>query len=91
MHGQDRLITDRLLASPQPSDADIVDCARLLMRYQGFPGARDIQTDLATALSHWRLDVDQLFKRSRKLWENGWRPQLTEDQEIGSGADVSAA
>ena len=37
MYETDRPIVDRLLAAAQPSDADITDCARLLMRYLGFP------------------------------------------------------
>lgn len=91
MYEQDRPIVDRLLAANQPSEADITDCARLMMRYLGFPGARDIQQDLARSVSNWRMDTDQLYRRARKLWASGWRPAIAEDMEVGSGADVSAA
>lgn len=90
MQDQDRPIVDRLLAAAQPSEADITDCARLLMRYLGYPGARDIQHDLARSLSNWRMDTDQLYRRARKLWSAGWRPAIVEDVEVGSGADVAA-
>jgi len=90
MYGTDRRIVDRLLAASSPSEADITDCARLLMRYLGFPGARDIQQDLARSLANWRMDTDQLYRQARKIWSSGWRPQVHADQEVGSGADVSA-
>lgn len=90
MYEQDRPIVDRLLAASSPTDADIADCARLLMRYLGFPGAKDIQQDLARSLSNWRMDADQLYARSRKLWASGWRPSIEQDSEVGSGADVNA-
>lgn len=90
MYGADRLIVNRLLAASSPSESDITDCARLLMRYLGFPGAKDIQQDLARALTNWRMDSEQLYRRSREIWASGWRPQVHADQEIGSGSDVSA-
>jgi hypothetical protein len=90
MHGQDRLIVDRLLAASTPTDADITDCARLLMRYLGYPGAKDIQQDLARSLGNWRLDTDQLYAKARRIWSSGWRPTVHADQEVGSGADVNA-
>jgi len=90
MYGTDRRIVDRLLAASSPNEADITDCARLLMRYLGFPGARDIQQDLARSLANWRMDTDQLYRQARQIWASGWRPQVHADQEVGSGADVSA-
>jgi hypothetical protein len=90
MYGTDRRIVDRLLAASRPNEADITDCARLLMRYLGFPGANDIQQDLARSLANWRMDADQLYRQARKIWGSGWRPQVHADQEVGSGADVSA-
>jgi hypothetical protein len=90
LYGQDRPIVDRLLAASDPSDADITDCARLLMRYIGYPGAVDIQEDLARTLVNWHLDADQLYARSRAIWASGYRPALADD-EVGSGADVNAA
>ena len=55
LHALDRAVVDRLLAAETPSEADLVDAARLLMRYEGFPGAEDIQQDLAKALRFWKL------------------------------------
>lgn len=91
LYAQDRAIVDRLLAASTPSDPDIVDCARLLMRYLGYPGARDIQEDLARAVQSWHMDTDTLYARSRQIWAEGYRPSIDEAAEVGSGADVNAA
>lgn len=90
LYAQDRAIVDRLLAAQEPSDLDIVDCARLLMRYLGYPGAPDIQEDLARAVSRWRMDTPELYARSRRIWASGYRPTVDATAEVGSGADVNA-
>ncbi|MFM9109033.1 MAG: DUF3288 family protein, partial [Prochlorococcaceae cyanobacterium] len=50
LYSADRDTVDRLLAATSPADDHLVDAARLLMRYDGFPGARDLQDDLAKVL-----------------------------------------
>lgn len=88
----DRPVVDRLLAAGQPTDADLVDAARLLMRYQGFPGARDLQEDLERALGFWGLDRDGLHERTRAIWAAGFRPLKEAPAEpVGSGFDTSDA
>lgn len=91
LYAQDRAIVDRLRAASTPSDQDIVDCARLMMRYLGYPGALDIQEDLARSVISWRMDADTLYARSRQIWAEGYRPSIDEAAEVGSGADVNAA
>jgi hypothetical protein len=86
---RDQRIVDRLLAAEQPTDADLVDCARLLLRYQGFPGAEAIQQGLATAMTRWHLDRPALFAATRTIWANGYRPAADLEAEVGSGADVT--
>ena len=46
LYATDRDLVDRLLATEAPADADLVELGRLLMRYEGFPGALDLQEDL---------------------------------------------
>lgn len=60
LYDADRDRVDGLLACEEPGDAQLVDAARLLMRYQGFPGARDLQDDLAKVLRLWGLDREAL-------------------------------
>lgn len=91
LYAQDRALVDQLLAAPTPADEHLAHAARLLLRYQGFPGAFDVQRDLQTCLARWGLERDSLHARTRALWASGWRPPLpTEEPAVGSGADVSA-
>lgn len=84
----DRIVVDRLRQSITPTDLDITDAARLLNRYDGFPGARDIPTDLVEAAKSWGLpDRAALNARARSIWQSGFRPSLS-GEEVGSGADV---
>lgn len=89
LYASDRDTVDRLLAAQTPSDADLIDAARLLMRYQGFPGARDLQEDLAKALRLWGLDRDGLQARTRALWAGGYRPVPAATDAVGSGFDTT--
>ncbi|MEY3333462.1 MAG: hypothetical protein RLZZ176_1762, partial [Cyanobacteriota bacterium] len=45
--------------------------ARLKIRYQGFPGARDIQTNLDKVLQRWGLTEAELFEKTRQLHAQG--------------------
>ena len=47
LYASDRDLVDQLLATEVPQEAQLVDLGRLLMRYSGFPGALDLQDDLA--------------------------------------------
>ena len=46
---RDRASVDTLLAS-EATDYNLSELARLIIRYRGFPGARDIQLDLKKVL-----------------------------------------
>ena len=64
----DRDHVNRLLAKEIPVDQDLIDIARLLMRYEGFPGASDIQMDLVKTLKLWGLTKEQLNSRTKEIW-----------------------
>ena len=89
LYGSDRDTVDRLLAAQAPTDADLIDAARLLLRYQGFPGARDLQDDLSKALRLWGLDHGGLQQRTRALWAAGYRPVPAAADAVGSGFDTT--
>ncbi|MEB3105642.1 MAG: DUF3288 family protein [Cyanobacteriota bacterium] len=92
LHALDRDVVDRLLAVVTPADEHLVDLARLLMRYQGFPGASDLQDDLAKLLRLWGLDCDQLHARTRAIWAAGYRPApaaASAAEAVGSGFDTA--
>lgn len=62
----DREIVNGLL-SGEATDLNLAELARLRIRYNGFPGARDIQTDLDKVLKQWNLTEDVLFEKTRKI------------------------
>ena len=92
LHGTDRAHVDRLLAVETAGDADLVDAARLLTRYEDFPGAQDLRDDLAKVLRLWGLDRNQLQGRTRALWSAGFRPAglAPVSEGVGSGFDTAS-
>ncbi|MBD2022244.1 DUF3288 family protein [Leptolyngbya sp. FACHB-36] len=62
----DRQIVDALLAG-QPTDYNLAELARLKIRYLGFPGARDIQSDLDKVLKQWDLTEEALYAKTRQI------------------------
>lgn len=62
----DRQLVSSLLGA-EPTDLHLAELARLRVRYQGFPGARDIQTDLDKILKRWQLTEAQLFEKTRQI------------------------
>lgn len=67
---RDRAIVDRLLQS-EPSEINLVELARLHIRYHNFPGARDIQKDLDLVLQQWQLEEEQLYEKTRLIHATG--------------------
>tara|TARA_Y100001968_G_scaffold324496_1_gene363998 strand:+ start:55222 stop:55530 length:309 start_codon:yes stop_codon:yes gene_type:complete len=85
----DRNHLNRLLAKVSPEDEDLIDLARLLNRYEGFPGAKDLQMDMNKILNLWNMTRDSLNLRTKALWQKGFRPGAKTDDVIGSGFDTS--
>ncbi|MEA5551716.1 DUF3288 family protein [Anabaena cylindrica UHCC 0172] len=70
LYNRDRPFIDILL-SQEPTDYNLSELARLKIRYQGFPGARDIQKDLDKVLQHWGLTEVELLEKTRQLHDVG--------------------
>jgi hypothetical protein len=66
LYADDRQIVNTLL-NGEPNDYNLAELARLRIRYRGFPGARDIQTDLDAILKQWELTEEQLFQKTRQI------------------------
>jgi hypothetical protein len=64
---KDRQIVNDLLAQTAPSNRDYAELGRLIVRYQGFVGARDIQADLLKVLNNWQLTEEALFIKTRAI------------------------
>jgi hypothetical protein len=90
LHAVDRETVDRLLAAETPADEHLVDLARLLMRYEDFPGAADLRDDLQRLLQRWQLDRETLHQRTRRIWAAGYRPgAIAAGGSVGSGFDTA--
>jgi Protein of unknown function (DUF3288) len=63
---KDRDIVNSLLQG-EATDYNLAELARLTMRYNGFPGARDIQQDLQRVLDRWQLTKDELCQRTLQI------------------------
>ncbi|AFY30899.1 DUF3288 family protein [Calothrix sp. PCC 7507] len=70
LYNRDRPFIDILLAQ-EATDYNLAELARLKIRYQGFPGARDIQKDLDKVLQQWDLSEAELFAKTRQLHDIG--------------------
>lgn len=70
LYNRDRPIVESLLAG-EPTDLNLAELARLRVRYQGFPGARDIQENLEQLLLRWGLTSEQLFEKTRAIHDAG--------------------
>ena len=91
LQASDQAVVERLLAVSTPAEEHLVDAARLLMRYEGFPGAIDIQENLSKALRLWGLSRDQVHERTRAIWAAGFRPApaAAAEDPVGSGFDTA--
>jgi hypothetical protein len=67
---KDRAVVSQLL-NGDPTDYALAECARLRIRYQGFPGAYDLQRDLDQVLQRWQLSEEELFERTRAIHQHG--------------------
>ncbi len=70
LYNRDRPFIDILLAQ-EATDYNLAELARLKIRYQGFPGARDIHKDLDKVLQQWGLSEAELFAKTRQLHDVG--------------------
>ena len=80
LHAIDRNIVDALLAAKEPNSEQLLNAARLFIRYEGFPGEADLKLD----------DRIELNSRCRELWASGYRPgqpNIEAVSPVGSGFD----
>ena len=92
LYPTDREHVDRLSVRNPPEDIDLVDLARLIIRYEDFQGADDLKVDIQKIMKKWDLNREELEIKTREIWSNGFRPvnsPITES--VGSGFDTSDA
>ncbi len=90
LYSTDRDNLDRLSAIDTPAAIDFIELARLLIRYQDFKGAEDLNSDMEKILKKWNINRVKLEEVTRKLWSEGFRPTSSSTPDnIGSGFDTS--
>jgi len=69
LHPQYRKDRDMLntIMAGAADDANMIELARLRIRYDGFLGARDIQSDMDKMLKKWNLSEEELFAKTREI------------------------
>lgn len=62
----DRQVVNQILTG-DPTDFNLAELARMIVRYRGFPGGRDIQADLEKILKRWGLTEEALYEKTRQI------------------------
>tara|TARA_Y100001968_G_scaffold176354_1_gene161588 strand:+ start:328 stop:639 length:312 start_codon:yes stop_codon:yes gene_type:complete len=90
LYSTDRKNLDRLCSIDTPSPIDFVELARLLIRYQDFKGAEDLNLDMQKLLKKWNINQEMLEEKTRQIWSEGFRPSSSSSPDnVGSGFDTS--
>ena len=90
LYSKDRENLDRLIGTDTPASVDFVELARLLIRYQDFDGAEDLNSDMKKLLKKWSLNRENLEEITRRIWSEGFRPTSSPSPDnVGSGFDTS--
>ena len=89
LHETDKKIIDTLIIKETPQDFDLINLARLINRYDDFPGEIEMKEDIEKTLKFWDLTRDNLYSMTRNLWSNNFRPSNTTKDLVGSGFDTS--
>ena len=89
LHATDKNIIDSLITKKKPEDIDFINLARLINRYQNFPGEMEIKNDIEKILKFWKITQNELFSQTKKIWSRSFRPSNTNKDLVGSGFDTS--
>ena len=89
LHSTDKRIIDSLIIKENLEDFDLINLARLINRYDDFPGEIEMKNDIQKILKFWNITKDSLFAKTKKLWSNNFRPSSTTKDLVGSGFDTS--
>ncbi len=89
LHDIDKNIIDALVVKQKPEQIDLINLARLINRYQNFPGEKELKNDLEKIIKFWNISKELLFVKTREIWSNNYKPINPPKDLIGSGFDTS--
>ena len=89
LHATDKNIIDSLITKENPEDLDLINLARLINRYENFPGEIEIKNDIEKILKFWNVTKKELFSKTKNIWSKSFRPPNSNKDLVGSGFDTS--
>ena len=89
LHATDKTIIDSLITKEEPENLDFINLARLINRYETFPGEIEIKNDIEKILKFWKISKNELFSKTKNIWSKSFRPINTNKDLVGSGFDTS--
>ena len=89
LHSLDKNIIDSLITTEKPEDLDFINLARLINRYNNFPGEVEIKNDIEKTLKFWKITKNELFSITKNIWAKSFRPTNTNKDLVGSGFDTT--
>jgi len=89
LHTLDKNIIDTLITKTKPEDIDFINLARLINRYNNFPGEIEIKNDIEKILKFWKITKNDLFLKTKNIWSKSFRPSSNNRDLVGSGFDTS--
>ena len=89
LHLTDKNIIDSLISNEKPEDLDFINLARLINRYNNFPGETEIKNDIEKILNFWKITKTDLFLETKNIWSKSFRPSNTNKDLVVSGFDTS--
>ena len=89
LHSLDKNIIDSLITTDKPEDIDFINLARLINRYNNFPGELEIKNDIEKILKFWKITKNELFSITKNIWAKSFRPTSTNKDLVGSGFDTT--
>ena len=89
LHTADKKIIDSLITKETPADLDLINLARLINRYNDFPGEIELKEDIKKILKFWNITQENLFLMTKDLWSKNFRPSNSTKDLVGSGFDTS--
>ena len=60
LHLTDRRVIDSLITKVKPEDFDLINLARLIKRYDNFPGEKEMKEDIIKILKFWNINKHAL-------------------------------
>ncbi len=89
LHATDKNIIDLLISKEEPEDLDFIHLARLINRYNNFPGEIEMKKDIEKILNFWKISKNELFSKTKNIWSKSFKPTNTNKDLVGSGFDTS--